>query len=120
MRHHLSAHSEWSRCPIQSSQADTCSRTYAGRSSAPAISPWTGSRASRLGGNSALAALLSRDAERAQAAAQRLGAPLSYTSIQAIDPAVVDGVFLLLPNPQHAAYAIAAAHRHLHVIGEKP
>src|SRR5262245_374951 len=77
-------------------------------------------RGIRMGGNSALAAVVSRDAERAEAAAQRVGAPHSYPSIEAIDPAEVDGVFLVLPNTQHAPYAIAAARRHLHVIGEKP
>ncbi len=77
-------------------------------------------RGIRLGGNSSLAAVVSRDAERAEAAAQRVGAPHSFTSIEAIDPAAVDGVFLVLPNPQHAPYAIAAARRHLHVVGEKP
>jgi predicted dehydrogenase len=77
-------------------------------------------RGIRLGGNSSLAAVVSRDAERASAAAQRVGAPHSYPSIEAIDTAAVDGVFLVLPNPQHAPSAIAAAWRHLHVVGEKP
>jgi D-xylose 1-dehydrogenase (NADP+, D-xylono-1,4-lactone-forming) len=74
----------------------------------------------KQGQNSELAAVVSRDAERAGAAAQRVGAAHSYTSIAAIDRAVVDGVFLVLPNPQHAPQAIAAAQRGLHVIGEKP
>src|SRR5689334_12177721 len=77
-------------------------------------------RGIRLGSNSTLAAVVSRDAARAAAGAQRVGAPHSYTSIEAIDPAEVDGVFLVLPNPQHAPYAIAAAQRHLHVVSEKP
>jgi predicted dehydrogenase len=73
-----------------------------------------------LGSNSELAAVVSRDPERAAAAAQRVGAPLSFTSIEAIDRSAVDGVFLVLPNPQHAPQAIVAAQRGLHVIGEKP
>jgi predicted dehydrogenase len=73
-----------------------------------------------LGKNADLVAVVSRDAERAAAAAKRVGAPHSYTSIEAIDRSVVDGVFLVLPNSQHAPYAIAAAARGLHVIVEKP
>jgi len=77
-------------------------------------------RGIRIGRNSTLAAVVSRDAERAAASAQRVGAPHSYTSIEAIDPTIVDGVFLVLPNEQHAPFAIAAAQHHLHVVGEKP
>lgn len=73
-----------------------------------------------LGKNAELVAVVSRDAERAAAAATRVGAPLSFTSIEAIDRNAVDGVFLVLPNSQHAPYAIAAAARGLHVIVEKP
>lgn len=73
-----------------------------------------------LGGNAELAAVVSRDEARGAAAAKRVGAPHYYTSVEAIDRGVVDGVFLVLPNPQHAPYAIAAARRGLHVIVEKP
>ncbi len=73
-----------------------------------------------LGKNADLVAVVSRAAERAAAAAERVGAPYSYTSIEAIDRNLVDGVFLVLPNSQHAPYAIAAAARGLHVIVEKP
>jgi predicted dehydrogenase len=73
-----------------------------------------------LGSNAELAAVVSRDAARAQAAADRVGAPYSFTSIEAIDAGRVDGVFLVVPNPQHAPLAIAAARRGLHVIVEKP
>jgi predicted dehydrogenase len=78
------------------------------------------SRGIKLGRNAELAAVVSRDAERGAAAAARVGAPYSYTSIDAIDTAIVDGVFLVLPTTQHAPYAIAAAKRGLHVISEKP
>jgi glucose-fructose oxidoreductase len=73
-----------------------------------------------LGDNAELAAIVSRDAARAKAGAERAGAPLSYDSIAAIDTSLVDGVFLVLPNPQHAPFAIEAARRGLHVIVEKP
>ena len=72
------------------------------------------------GSNAELAAVVSRDAERGAAAAERAGAPHSYTSIDAIDRNVVDGVFLVLPAAQHAPYAVAAARRGFHVISEKP
>lgn len=73
-----------------------------------------------LGKNAELVAVVSRDAERGAAAARRVGAPLSYTSIETIDAAAVDGVFLVLPTTQHAPYAVAAARRGLHVVSEKP
>jgi predicted dehydrogenase len=73
-----------------------------------------------LGSNAALAAVISRDAARGAAAARRVGAAHHYTSIEQLDRDEVDGVFLVLPNPQHAPYAIAAAQRGLHVIVEKP
>lgn len=72
------------------------------------------------GSNAELAAVVSRDAARGAAAAERAGAPHSYTSIDEIDRNVVDGVFLALPTARHAPYAIAAARRGLHVISEKP
>jgi glucose-fructose oxidoreductase len=73
-----------------------------------------------LGSNAELAAVVSRDAARAQAAAARVGAPHSFTSIEAIDTSLVDGVFLVVPNLQHAPLAISAASSGLHVIVEKP
>ncbi len=77
-------------------------------------------RGIKLGSNAELVAVVSRDAARAAAAAERVGAPRHYTSIDAIERDAVDGVFLVLPNTQHAPYAIAAARRGLHVIVEKP
>ena len=73
-----------------------------------------------LGSNVELAAIISRDRERARAAAERMGAPLHYTSIDEIDRDAVDGVFVVTPNTVHAPLAIAAARRGLHVIVEKP
>lgn len=77
-------------------------------------------RGINLASNAELAAIVSRDPDRGAAAAKRVGAPRSYTSIDAIDKSAVDGVFLVLPVEQHAPYAIAAARRGLHVISEKP
>lgn len=73
-----------------------------------------------LGSNAELVAVVSRDEERGAAAAQRVGAAHHFTSIETIDTSLVDGVFLVLPNTQHAPQAIAAAKRGLHVIAEKP
>ena len=77
-------------------------------------------RGIKLGSNAELVAVVSRDAERGKAAAQKVDAPHVFTSIGAIDKSLVDGVFLCLPNPQHAPFAIAAAEHGLHVICEKP
>ena len=77
-------------------------------------------RGIKLGRNSALAAVVSRDPVRAATAAQRVGAPHSFTSIEAIDTNLVDGVFLSVPNTEHESMTIAAAKRGLHVICEKP
>jgi predicted dehydrogenase len=77
-------------------------------------------RGINLGNNSELVAVVSRDPERGAAAAERVAAPHTYTSIETIDKSEVDGVFLVLPNPLHASYAVAAAKRGFHVIGEKP
>ena len=60
-------------------------------------------RGIRLGSNCELAAVVSRDSARGAAAAQRVGAARSCQSNDTNDPAVVDGVFLVLPNEQHAA-----------------
>lgn len=77
-------------------------------------------RGIRLGTNSELAAIVSRDPQRGRVAAERVGAPLHYTSVEEIDTGKVDGVFIVTPNPQHAPLTIAAARRGLHVIVEKP
>jgi 1,5-anhydro-D-fructose reductase (1,5-anhydro-D-mannitol-forming) len=74
----------------------------------------------RLGQNSELTAVVSRDAARGKAAAEKVGAPYHFASIEEIDRNLVDGVFLSTPNTAHAPQAIAAAQRGLHVICEKP
>jgi predicted dehydrogenase len=77
-------------------------------------------RGIKLGSNSVLAAVVSRADERARAGAAKVGAPHHFTSLEAIDKSLVEGVFLSLPNQQHAPYTIAAAQRGLHVICENP
>jgi predicted dehydrogenase len=77
-------------------------------------------RGIRLGSNSELAAIVSRNTARAKESAETVGASHSFTSIESIDTSLVDGVFLSTPNPQHAPMSIAAAQRGLHVICEKP
>ncbi len=77
-------------------------------------------RGIRLGSNSELAAVVSRDPARGAAAAQRVGAPHVFTSIETIDTSLVDGVFLSTPNTAHEPMTAAAAKRGLHVICEKP
>ncbi|HMO59158.1 MAG TPA: Gfo/Idh/MocA family oxidoreductase [Roseiflexaceae bacterium] len=77
-------------------------------------------RGVRLGQNAELTAIVSRDPERGAQAAAQVGATHHYTSIDAIDTSVIDGVFLVLPLVHHAAHAVAAARRGLHVISEKP
>jgi predicted dehydrogenase len=69
---------------------------------------------------SILAAVISRDASRAAAAAARVGAAHAVTSIESADTSLIDGVVLVTPNSAHAAGAIAALRRGLHVIVEKP
>ena len=69
---------------------------------------------------STLAAVISRDASRAAAAAARVGATHAFSSIDSIDTNLIDGVVLVTPNSAHAAGAIAALGQGLHVIVEKP
>ena len=80
---------------------------------------WIAPALARAKGSS-LAAVVSRDRSRAAAAAAQVGAAEAYASIEAIDRDLVDGVVLVTPNSAHAAGAIAALRRGLHVIVEKP
>ncbi|MBB4122116.1 Gfo/Idh/MocA family protein [Martelella radicis] len=71
--------------------------------------------------NAVLAAVASRDLDRAQALATRFGAPhafASYEEMLASD--VIDAVYIPLPTSQHAEWAIKAADAGKHVLVEKP
>ncbi len=70
---------------------------------------------------SEVAALASRDLERARAAAARLGIPKAYGSYEDLltDPSI-DAIYNPLPNHLHAPWTIQAAAAGKHVLCEKP
>jgi len=68
-----------------------------------------------------IAAIASRDLNKAQAAAQQLGIPKSYGSYEELiaDPSI-DAIYNPLPNHLHVAWSIRAAEAGKHVLCEKP
>jgi predicted dehydrogenase len=68
-----------------------------------------------------VAAVASRDAERAAAFARDTGVPKVHASYEALldDPAI-EAVYVPLPNNLHAVWAIRAAEAGKHVLCEKP
>jgi predicted dehydrogenase len=70
---------------------------------------------------SAVAAIASRDLEKARAAAARLGIPRAYGSYDELlaDPEI-DAIYNPLPNDLHVPWTIRAAERGKHVLCEKP
>lgn len=71
--------------------------------------------------NGVVAAIASRDEQRAQALARRVGAPHAFASYEALLASdVVDGVYIPLPTSQHVEWAIKAADAGKHVLVEKP
>ena len=70
---------------------------------------------------SAITAIASREAGRAEAVAAELDIPRAHASYEALlaDPEV-DAVYSPLPNHLHAEWSIAAAHAGKHILCEKP
>src|ERR1041385_2709456 len=66
-------------------------------------------------------AIASRDKQRAEAAAQKLGIATAYGSYEELlaDPAI-DAVYIPLPNEQHVPWSIKALAAGKHVLCEKP
>src|ERR1700730_1125116 len=77
--------------------------------------------AMQKGTYSAVAAIASRDQQRAEAAAQKLGIARAYGSYAALlaDPEV-DAIYIPLPNEQHVPWSIKALEAGKHVLCEKP
>src|SRR5580700_6543908 len=68
-----------------------------------------------------IAAVASRGAAKAQAAAQQLGIPQAYGSYQALlDDPSIDAIYNPLPNDLHVPWSIRAAEAGKHVLCEKP
>lgn len=66
-------------------------------------------------------AIASRDAAKARALADKVGAQLSFGSYEdLLQSDEIDGVYIPLPTAQHAEWAIRAADAGKHVLVEKP
>ena len=69
----------------------------------------------------ALRAVASRDALRAQALAQTLGAPRAYGGyLELLEDSEIDAVYISLPNAQHHTWVLSALRHGKHVLCEKP
>ena len=75
----------------------------------------------RKAANAVAVGIASRDSNRAQSFADRLGIPKAYGSYEALlDDADVDAVYIPLPNALHCEWTIKAAAHGKHVLCEKP
>jgi predicted dehydrogenase len=73
------------------------------------------------GERGSVAAIASRDAERARALAARFGVPRSYGSYQALlDDPSIEAVYNPLPNHLHVEWTVKALQAGKHVLCEKP
>ena len=75
----------------------------------------------QAGTRGTVAAIASRDLQKAQATARTLGIPQAYGSYEELlaDPGI-DAIYNPLPNDQHVPWTIRAAERGKHVLCEKP
>ncbi len=74
-------------------------------------------------GNSAMTALVTGDAEKASALAEKYDIAKTYTYEQfpeLLRSGEIDAIYLGLPNWQHAQYAVPALEAGIHVLLEKP
>ncbi|MBX3532378.1 MAG: Gfo/Idh/MocA family oxidoreductase [Rhizobiaceae bacterium] len=71
--------------------------------------------------NGVVAAIASRDGERARALADRFGVPQAFGSYdELLASAEIDGIYIPLPTSHHVEWAIRAADAGKHVLVEKP
>jgi predicted dehydrogenase len=71
--------------------------------------------------NGSLAAIASRDIDRARALADRFGAPLAFGSYdELLSSSAVDAVYIPLPTSQHVEWTARAIEAGKHVLVEKP
>ncbi|MCU0831405.1 MAG: Gfo/Idh/MocA family oxidoreductase [Rhizobiaceae bacterium] len=71
--------------------------------------------------NGVVAAIASRDLDKAQALAGRFGAPHAFGSYEAmLESDAIDGVYIPLVTSEHVRWAVAAAEAGKHVLVEKP